>query len=81
MKAVYPRTDGSLTFRRSIRKWQQFGDSLAEHVGETLLTWIAQNARRVIAYSDLPLEWCMVDGIPLGYLKPVSRIPLERRIV
>jgi hypothetical protein len=31
----------------------------------------------IVFYSDLPLEWAMVEGLPLCLLRPVSRIPIS----
>jgi hypothetical protein len=65
------------TAAKSVDRWSAFGDQLSTAIGPGLIAWLAANARRVLAYCDLPIEWCMSDGVPLGYLTRVNRIPLS----
>jgi hypothetical protein len=76
LEAVAQMTWTEATKMRSMVKWDRLCDELTSAVGPSLLRWIATNSRRVTLVSDLPLEWCKVDDIPLGFLRPVCRIPM-----
>lgn len=64
------------TIHRSMIKWERMCSELTAAIGADLLGWISQHTRRLTAISDLPLEWCTVNGVPLGFLVPICRVPL-----
>jgi hypothetical protein len=64
------------TIIRTMRRWQSYCSDLTQAFGEEQLKWIAKNVERLTVLSDLPIEWCQIDGVPLGFLMPISRIPL-----
>lgn len=65
------------TISKSVERWYSFGERLTDAVGTSLIDWLANRTRKVLAYCDLPIEWAMSDGVPLGYLTRVNRIPLS----
>ena len=65
------------TIHRSMHRWETYCADLTVAIGKEFIEWIASRARRIVTFSDLPIEWCRVDGVPLGFLMPVSRIPLS----
>lgn len=58
------------------RRFVDYGNLLSDLMGRDRLKWIATNTRRVLALADLPVEWAMIDGVPLGAMLRVARLPL-----
>lgn len=55
-----------------------------EKVGEKIVTtalcpesvdFIKDDCAQIVAMSDLPIEWMMLDGVPLGFSHDVCRLP------
>lgn len=63
--------------RESIRKaMEKIGKKLAEEtLAPSAVTMLVNNASQIVAMTDLPVEWMMVDGVPLGFSHDVCRIP------
>ena len=62
------------TIRRSVNRWERYCADLTKSVGPTVLRQLAR-MDRIKILSDLPLEWARVDGVPLSFLVPTSRVP------
>lgn len=63
--------------RESIRKaMEKIGKKLAkETLAPSAVKMLANDASQIVAMTDLPVEWMMVDGVPLGFSHDVCRIP------
>lgn len=55
-----------------------------EKVGEKIVStalctesvnFIKEDCAQIVAMSDLPIEWMMIDGVPLGFSHDVCRLP------
>lgn len=55
-----------------------------EKVGDKIVTtalckesvdFIKKECAQIVAMSDLPIEWMMIDGVPLGFSHDVCRLP------
>ena len=55
-----------------------------EKVGEKIVStalctesvsFIKEECAQIVAMSDLPIEWMMIDGVPLGFSHDVCRLP------
>jgi hypothetical protein len=56
-------------------KIQQVGMDLREAYPPGFREYILEQDRQIVFISDLPCEWMDADGIPLGFLHDVCRVP------
>lgn len=63
--------------REAIRKaMEKIGKKLAEEtLAPSAVKMLTNDASQIVAMTDLPVEWMMVDGIPLGFSHDVCRVP------
>lgn len=63
--------------RESIRKaMEKVGKKIAEEtLAPSAVEMLVNDASQIVAMTDLPVEWMMVDGVPLGFSHDVCRIP------
>lgn len=55
---------------------RKFGNKLASHtLEENTKEYLKQRNGQILAISDLPVEWLIVDDVPLGFTHDVCRIP------
>jgi len=55
---------------------QKFGNQLTAHTLESnTKEYLKQRNGQVLAISDLPIEWLIIDDVPLGFTHDVCRIP------
>jgi hypothetical protein len=40
-----------------------------------IVDYIKEDCAQIVAMSDLPIEWMMIDGVPLGFSHDVCRLP------
>lgn len=62
---------------KSIRRaMEAIGKKIAkEALSPTTQDFIKEDAAQIVAITDLPIEWTMIDGIPLGFSHDVCRLP------
>ena len=60
----------------AMKRWREYCKTLTNALGPEQLKWITKNVDRLTVMSDLPIEWSLIDGVPLGFLLPISRIPM-----
>ncbi|MBK6879847.1 MAG: CHAT domain-containing protein [Elusimicrobia bacterium] len=53
----------------------KLGEKLAESIPSEYLDILRQAKRQMVVISDLPIEWLMIDGVPLGFKNDVCRLP------
>ena len=42
---------------------------------QEIVDFIKDDCAQIVAMSDLPIEWMMIDGVPLGFSHDVCRLP------
>lgn len=65
------------------KNWKKIGKTIAKlgkSMSNKLLsteakTYIEERNGQLVAISDLPLEWMLIDGIPLGFSHDICRMP------
>ena len=62
---------------KSIRKAMEIiGKKISkEAFSPTTQDFIKEDAAQIVAITDLPIEWTMIDNIPLGFSHDVCRLP------
>ena len=62
---------------KSIRKaMETIGKKIAsEALAPSTVEMLQKSVTQIVAMTDLPIEWMMIDGIPLGFSHDVCRIP------
>lgn len=62
---------------RSIRKaMERVGKAITlSALCKTTETLIKNDCAQIVALTDLPIEWMMLDGVPLGFSHDVCRLP------
>ena len=62
---------------KSIRKaMETIGKKISkEAFSPTTQDFIKEDAAQIVAITDLPIEWTMIDDIPLGFSHDVCRLP------
>ncbi len=58
------------------RRVEAFGVELASALPEEFIDLLRDTPRELRIISDMPLEWMMIDGVPLMYRCQVSRFPM-----
>jgi len=63
--------------RRKLKKTiTKFGDALQKSTLSSELQKVLQKRNgQIVAISDLPIEWTLVDGIPLSFTHDICRLP------
>ncbi len=52
------------------------GSTIAKHtMVPCLQETIKDSERQIVAITDLPIEWTIIDGVPLGFSHDICRIP------
>lgn len=62
---------------KSIRKaMETIGKKIAsEALVPSTVEMLQKSVTQIVAMTDLPIEWMMIDGVPLGFSHDVCRIP------
>lgn len=62
---------------KSIRKaMETIGKKItSEAVVPSTIEMLQKSVTQIVAMTDLPIEWMMIDGVPLGFSHDVCRIP------
>ena len=62
---------------KSIRKaMETIGKKItSEALAPSTVELLQKSVTQIVAMTDLPIEWMMIDGIPLGFSHDVCRIP------
>ena len=62
---------------KSIRKaMETIGKKItSESLASSTVELLKKSVTQIVAMTDLPIEWMMIDGIPLGFSHDVCRIP------
>ena len=62
---------------KSIRKaMEKIGKKIAsEALVPSTVEMLQKSVTQIVAMTDLPIEWMMIDGVPLGFSHDVCRIP------
>lgn len=62
---------------KSIRKaMETVGKKIAqEALSKRTTEFLKNDASQIVAITDLPIEWTMVDGVPLGFTHDICRLP------
>lgn len=76
IKGVNKLTD-SKKANKSIRKvMERIGKKMADLVfSPSCQKMIHMRASQIVAMTDLPIEWAMIDGVPLAFSHDVCRLP------
>lgn len=53
----------------------EVGGAIADNCPLEFLSFIEANSNSILAISDLPIEWMLVDDVPLSFLCDVCRLP------
>ncbi|MBQ8969280.1 MAG: CHAT domain-containing protein [Bacteroidaceae bacterium] len=63
--------------RRSIRKaMERIGRKIVEKaVAPRTVNMMKQRASQIVAMTDLPVEWMMIEDVPLGFTHDICRLP------
>lgn len=71
----YPNNQ-QLTYEKYAKQFQRIGQKIAdETLSEEMQEKIALCPRQVVAISDLPVEWILIDNIPWAFTHDICRIP------
>lgn len=73
-----PRTGQSELVRDAAafnKELKSFGEQLAGAIPNQVLEYLSKAKTGIRVLSDLPLEWLVVNGVPLNFRAKVSRIP------
>lgn len=62
---------------KSIRKaMETIGKKItSEALAPSTVEMLQKSVTQIVAMTDLPIEWMMIDGVPLGFSHDVCRIP------
>jgi len=62
---------------KSIRKCMEaIGKKMVkEALAPSVVEMLKKSATQIVALTDLPVEWMMIDGVPLGFSHDVCRLP------
>lgn len=62
---------------QGIRKtMEKVGDKIVSTaLCKETVDFIKEDCSQIVAMSDLPIEWMMIDGVPLGFSHDVCRLP------
>lgn len=68
----YRKTQNSRSLGRNLA---QIGKAISSNAPSEVLDFLGRYADGIFAISDLPLEWLLVQDIPLAFLCDVCRVP------
>jgi len=65
----------SVTTKKAIKRLRKVGEALGSRFPPGFLAHIDRYYDQLVAITDIPIEWTICDGVPLGFLVDVCRIP------
>lgn len=68
----YNKSQNSRTFAKNIT---QIGKALSNNLPSKVTSFIDEFSDCIFAISDLPLEWALIQDVPLAFLCDVCRVP------
>ena len=62
---------------KNIRKvMEKIGKKMTDEIlSPKAVEMLQEYSSQIVAMTDLPIEWMMIDGVPLGFTHEVCRLP------